>query len=117
MIKKITLCLLLMMSFLTVTAQEKLGPITITHGKEIDADKEKIVRIAGETNGKIYTLATKGKDFFIKVFNSSDMSLLSVNEIEMDDFIDKEPNFEEISVLNNRVYILGSVYEKMEKIF
>jgi len=116
MIKKITLLLLLVTTYTTVNAQGQLGPITITHGKEIEADKEKIVRIAGEANGKIYTLATKGKNFFIKVFNSSDMALLSVNEIEMDDFIDKEPNFEEIAVLNNRVYILGSVYDRKSKV-
>lgn len=117
MIKKITLLLLLIVSYTTVNAQGQLGPITITHGKEIDEDKEKIVRIAGETNGKIYTLATKGKNFYIKVFNSDDMALLHVNEIEMDDFNDKEPNFEEIAVLNNKVYILGSVYDKKNKIY
>ncbi|MEM5565951.1 hypothetical protein WNY78_12590 [Psychroserpens sp. AS72] len=108
--------LLLVASFTTVNAQGELGPITITHGKEIEEDKEKIVRIAGEANGKIYTLATKGKNFYIKVFSSTDMDLISVNEIEMDDFKDKEPVFEEIAVLNNKVYIIGSVYDKKNKI-
>jgi hypothetical protein len=103
-------------SYTTVSAQGELGPITITHGKEIEADKEKIVKIAGEANGKIYTLATKGKNFYIKVFNATDMGLISVNEIEMDDFIDKEPVFEEIAVLNNKIYIIGSVYDRKNKI-
>jgi hypothetical protein len=116
MLKKNTLILLLVLLYATINAQGQLGPITITHGKEIEEDKEKIVRIAGETNGKIYTLATKGKNFYIKVFNSADMDLLSVNEIEMDDFIDKEPVFEEIAVLDDRVYMIGSVYDKKNKI-
>ena len=116
MIKKITFFLLLVTAYTTVNGQGKLGPITITHGEEIEADKETIVRIAGETNGKIYTLATKGKNYFIKVFNSENMDLVSVNEIEMDDFIDKEPVFEEIAVLNNRIYIIGSVYDRKNKI-
>ncbi|WP_134200916.1 hypothetical protein [Meridianimaribacter flavus] len=117
MIKKNMLFLLLAIISFSVNAQGKLGPITITHGKEIEADKEKIVRIAGETNGKIYTLATKGKNFYIKVFDSADMALISVNEIEMDDFINKEPVFEEIAVLNNKVYIIGSVYDKKSKVY
>lgn len=116
MLKRITFILLILVSYTTVNAQGQLGPITITHGKEIEADKEKIVKIAGETNGKIYTLATKGKNFYIKVFSSVDMDLISVNEIEMDDFIDKEPNFEEIAVLNNRIYIIGSVYDRKNKV-
>lgn len=116
MIKKITFLFLLFASFATTFAQSKLGPITINHGEEIDADKEKIARIAGETNGKIYTLATKGKNFFIKVFDSSTMGLLSINEIEMQDFLDKEPEFEDISVINDKVYIFGSVYDKKNKV-
>ncbi|MGS2727648.1 hypothetical protein ACU8DI_13645 [Psychroserpens sp. BH13MA-6] len=95
---------------------QTIGPISITHGQEIDADKEKIVRIAGEAHGKIYTLATTKNNFYIKVFNADDMSLISTNEIEMGDFKDKEPEFEEIAVLDGRIFILGSVYDKKEKV-
>ncbi|OUS00454.1 hypothetical protein A9Q86_10810 [Flavobacteriales bacterium 33_180_T64] len=95
---------------------QSIGPISITHGQEIKADKEKIVRIAGEANGKIYTLATRKKGFYIKVFKSDDMSLISTNEIEMKDFKDKEPVFEEIAVLDGKVFILGSVYDKKAKV-
>lgn len=102
---------------LVLHAQIKVGPVSITHGEEIEADKENIVRIAGEANGKIYTLATKGKNFFIKVFNSEAMDLVSTNEIEMPDFIDKEPNFEDFFVINDKVFILGSVYDKKNKIY
>lgn len=115
MTKQITLFCCLFVTFFFMQAQGKFGPITITHGQEIEEDKEKIVRIAGETNGKIYTLATKGDNFFIKVFESSSMALLSTNKIEMPDLIDKEPEFEEIAVLNNRIYIFGSVYDRKNK--
>ncbi len=114
MIKK-TMCLLMMLGLSVIVNAQNIGPISITHGEEIEADKEKIVRIAGEANGKIYTLATAKKNFYIKVFNSDDMSLISTNEIEMDDFKDKEPEFEEIAVLDGKVFILGSVYDKKAK--
>lgn len=100
---------------LIINAQN-IGPISITHGQEIDADKEKIVRIAGEANGKIYTLATRKKGYYIKVFKSEDMSLISTNEIEMKDFKDKEPEFEDIAVLDGKIFILGSVYDKKAKV-
>lgn len=110
-----TLMVLAFSMSVSVFAQGKLGPITITHGKEIESNSEKIVRIAGETNGKIYTLATKGKNYFIRVFNSSDMALISTNEIVMDDFLDREPEFEDISAINGKIYIFGSVYDKKSK--
>lgn len=116
MIKKIILSLLLFSALTSINAQGKLGPITIVHGEEIKADKEKIVRIAGETNGKIYTLAIRSDDYFIKVFNSSDMALISSNKIIMPDLIDKEPEFEEIAVLNNKIYLFGSVYDRKNKV-
>nr|WP_321235861.1 hypothetical protein [uncultured Psychroserpens sp.] len=115
MIKKIT-CLFMMVGLSFVVNAQSIGPISITHGQEIEADKEKIVRIAGEANGKIYTLATRKKGFYIKVFKSDDMSLISTNEIEMKDFKDKEPEFEEIAVLDGKVFILGSVYDKKAKV-
>ncbi|MBR9845426.1 MAG: hypothetical protein GYB35_04580 [Algicola sp.] len=114
MIKK-TMCLVMMVGLSLVVNAQNIGPISITHGEEIEADKEKIIRIAGEANGKIYTLATAKKNFFIKVFDSKDMSLISTNEIEMDDFKDKEPEFEDIAVLDGKVFILGSVYDKKAK--
>ncbi|MCB0382282.1 MAG: hypothetical protein KDD05_02980 [Psychroserpens sp.] len=109
------MCLLMMVGLSLIVNAQNIGPISITHGEEIEADKEKIVRIAGEANGKIYTLATAKKNYYIKVFNSEDMSLISTNEIEMGDFKDKEPEFEEIAVLDGKVFILGSVYDKKEK--
>ena len=56
-----------------VNSQGKIEAISLKHEEEIDADKEKIVRIAGETNEKIYTLATKGKNYFIKVSSVNEM--------------------------------------------
>lgn len=106
----------MMVGLSCVLHAQTIGPISIVHGEEIEADKEKIVRIAGETNGKIYTLANRGDNYFIKIFNSEDMSMISVTEIEMDDFKNKEPEFEEIAIIDGRIFILGSVYDKKEKI-
>ena len=115
MTKKLLLLFALCFCSLHTNAQGTLGPITITHGVEIEQDSEKIVEIAGESNGKIYTLATKGKGYFVKIFNSSDMSLVLTNKIELPDLGKKEPDFEKIEVIDGKVYLFGSTYDRKEK--
>ena len=101
--------------FLNISAQ-KIGPISITSGEEIEDDSQKIVKIAGESNGKIYTLAYKGKKVYIKVF-SEDMKLLSVNLIEKEKLQSKDKKiiFEDIIILNQNIYVFGSVFSRKTK--
>lgn len=106
----------MMLSISCIVNAQQIGPISITHGKEIEADKEKIVRIAGEANGKIYALATRKKDYFVKVFNAEDMSLEHTHELNLENFKNKEPQFEEIAVVDGKILMLGSLYDKKAKI-
>jgi hypothetical protein len=101
--------------FINISAQ-KIGPITITHGEEIKDDSQKIVKIAGEANNKIYTLAYKGKKTYIKVF-SKDMKLLSVNIIEKEKLQSKGKKiiFEDFVVLDQKLYVFGSVFDRKAK--
>lgn len=113
--KRLLLIPLVLMIFLSgLQAQIKIGPISINHGQEIEEDKEKIIVIAGEANDRIYTLATKGKNYFIKVFSSAEMELLSVNEVVLDEFNGKDVEFDDIQVLNDKIYVLGSVFDKSD---
>ena len=101
--------------FVNISAQ-KIGPLSITSGEEIEDNSQKIVKIAGVSNGKIYTLAYQKKEVFIKVF-SQDMKLLSSNIIESEKFQSKEKKilFEDIVILEGNVYVLGSIFDKKEK--
>lgn len=108
--------LLIMVCLSLIANAQTFGSISIVNGEEIEADKEKIVRVAGEANGRIYTLAMRKDNYFIKVFDAKSMSLLHNNQLVMADFKDKEPVFEDITVLDGRIYILGSVYDKKEKV-
>lgn len=116
MTKNYVLLALLMLLTLTVSAQIQVGNFTITHGEELENDKQKIVRIAGEVDGKIYALANKKDDYFIKLFKASDMSLISSNEIDLSSFKDKSIDFEEIALIGNKIYVFGSVYIKKQDI-
>lgn len=109
---------MLLMGCATLQAQYKLEKVSITHGEELPDDKKKLVDIIGEANGKIYGLAVKGKDTYIlKVFNSSNMAQISANEIIIPDLNDREVDFERVYLLNGKLYVVGSVYNKKDKIF
>ena len=113
--KKLLLVLLFLTAYANSTAQ-KIGPVSITYGKEITDDKQKIVRIAGEANDKIYTLAIKGKKNYIKTF-TKDFSPLKTNYIDKKKLKlgKKKINFEDIFVLNNHIYVFGSIFDSKAK--
>lgn len=101
-----------------LVAQNKIDKVSLTYGEELADDKQKIVKIVGESNNKIFALAIKGKDdYFIKIFESGSMKLISSNPIVIPQISDKEVDFEEIFLLNDNLYVIGSVYNKKDKIF
>ena len=116
--KKITLLLLFIIFCVSGKAQNKIDKLNIIYGAELADDQQKIVKIIGESANKIYALALKGKDeYFIKIFESKSMKLLSSNFISIPQTTDKEVDFEEIFLLNERLYAIGSVYDKKDKTF
>jgi len=104
--------------FITTLAfsQDKVGDISIEYGEEITEEKGKIVNIIGEANNKIYALGLKGKKkYFLKVFDSESMAILSNNQIKLPEVKDKKLRFEDLFVLNGKVYIFASYYDRKNK--
>lgn len=102
----------------TVNAQNAIEKVSLTYGDELPDDKQKIVKLIGEANGKIYGLGTKGKDdYVLKIFDSGSMKQLSSKPIVIPEINDKEVDFEDIFLLNGKLYAIGSVYQKKDKIF
>ncbi len=103
---------------ISLNAQNKIDKINMTYGEELPDDKQKIVKIIGEHNNKIYALGFKGKEeYFLKVFESSTMKIISSNPIIIPQISDREIDFEDVFLLNGKLYAIGSVYNKKEKIF
>lgn len=103
---------------ISLNAQNKIDKINMTYGEELPDDKQKIVKIIGEYNNKIYALGFKGKEeYFLKVFESSTMKIISSNPIVIPQISDREIDFEDVFLLNGKLYAIGSVYNKKEKIF
>ncbi|MCW4468274.1 hypothetical protein OGH69_04785 [Flavobacterium sp. MFBS3-15] len=98
-------------------AQNKLDKVNITYGEELPDDKQALVEILGEANGKIYGVGLKKDDYFLKIFDGKSMKLLSSSPIKLPDLKDKEVEFENIYLLNGKLYALGSVYNRKEKAY
>jgi hypothetical protein len=101
----------------SLNAQNKIEKINVTYGEELPNDKQKLVDIIGEANGKIYGLAMNGDDYVLKIFDSATMGQKSAKEIKLPELNDKEVEFERIYLLNGKLYAIGSVYNKKEKIY
>jgi hypothetical protein len=90
----------------------------MTYGEELPDDKQKIIKIVGEYNNEIYALALSGKeDYFLKIFESKSMRMISSNPIIIPQITDREVDFEELFLLNGHLYAIGSVYDKSNKTF
>lgn len=99
-------------------AQVKVGNLSLQYGEEIVDDKGKLVKIIGEQNNKIYALNLIGEDkYFIKVFNASNMKEIKKAQIKLPEYQDKDVDFEDIMLLKDKLYVLGSVYYGKEKEF
>lgn len=104
-------------SCMSLNAQNKIDKINMTYGEELPDDNQKIVKIVGESSNKIYALAVYKDDYFLKTFDSKTMKIISSNPIVIPQLNDREVDFEEIFLLNNKLYAIGSVYNKKDKTF
>lgn len=101
----------------SIAAQNKIDKINLSYGEELADDKQKIVKIIGESNDKIFALGLNKEDYYIKIFDSKSMKLLSSNQIVIPSMNNKEVDFEDICLLNDKLYAIGSVYNKSDKTF
>lgn len=116
--KKILLAAaLLFMGCATLQAQYKLENLNISYGEELPEDKQKLVHFIGEANGKIYGIGVRKDDYFLKIFESGSMKLLACKQIILPDLNDREVEFEDVYLFNGKLYAIGSVYNKKEKVY
>ncbi len=110
------LLVLLLFSF-SSNAQYDIENLKIEYGAELPDDKQKIVKILGEANDKIFALALKKDDYFIKTFEAGSMKMLSSKPIVFSSFEGKDVDFEDAFLLDGKPYIVGSVYTRKTKQF
>ena len=91
-------------------AQYNIENLKLTYGEEITDEKGKIVKIIGETNNKVYALGLKGKEYFLKIYTSKEMKLISNRPIVLPEVKDKDVEFEELAFSKSGTF-LKSVQE------
>lgn len=115
--KSLLLFVAIFLSCNAIFAQYKIENLNLSYGEEIVDKKAKIVKIIGEANNKIYALGLTGDDYYLKIFTSKEMKLISNKPIVLPEIKDKDIAFEEMVMLDNKIYVIGSVYQSKEKIF
>lgn len=104
-------------SCISLNAQNKIEKISMTYGEEITDDYGKIVKLIGESNNKIYSLVLKKTNYFLKIFDSKAMKQISLNPIVLPELNDKDLEFEEMVLMNGKLYVVGSVFHRKDKKF
>ncbi|OIQ21300.1 MAG: hypothetical protein BM557_03350 [Flavobacterium sp. MedPE-SWcel] len=117
LLKVLSVAILFLFSLTSVEAQNQLENVSLTYGEELPDDSQKIVKIIGEANNKIYALAIKKKKFFLKIFESGSMKQVASNRIELPNMKKKDVDFEDIFLINGNIYAIGSVYDRKAKQF
>jgi hypothetical protein len=118
--KKIKVNIALLLGFLlfssTIFSQD-LKQMKITWGEEINVNKGDIVEIVGDNDRYVYSLAVKGKKYFLKIFDSKKLAMTSMVEIELPEVNNKDVELEQIIMLNNQLFAVGSVFDNKAKKF
>jgi len=96
--------------------QSKTEGLQFTYGEDIPDESGKIVEMIGESSGKVYALNLQGKDnYALKIFDAAKLKLLATVPIQLPEVNDRELEFENVSILDGKLYLLGSAYYRRDK--
>lgn len=91
---------------------QDLSKMNVTWGEEINVNKGEIVEIIGDNDHYVYSLAIKGKKYFLKIFDSQKLAMKSMVQIELPEVNNKDVDLEQVVLMNNQLLAIGSIYDK-----
>jgi len=110
--------LILLFTFLCISvtqAQLNVGDASLDFGEDISKVDGDIIRIAGVKNGAIYTLAKKGKKYFLQTFDASSKKNLSSLSLKLDKLEKSKVSIKDVVVIGQKAYVMASYYVKSSK--
>ncbi len=116
---KKTLLTLLFVSgiYMNLNAQSTKKNSKINDQKNIELVSEIIIKDIGEIDDKLYTLCLKGRsDYFLKVIDINQKKLLLTIPIVVSQKNGEEVEFEDIVIIQNKLYVLENVFSEKTKI-
>lgn len=101
-------------SFKNVYSQSKITDvIEVKDGVTFEDDNKKLAKIVGEFENKVYGVGFKGtKKIYFNVFDKTQMNLLKSTEIELPDYEKREVVFDDVILMQDKIYVLASSYNK-----
>jgi len=111
--KRVTLLLLLVS--ISLSAQLKVGNIDLNFGENITTTDGDIIKIAGEKNNTIYTLARKKKKFFLQTFEASTKAFKKSSLLKFDKVNGNKLQIEDLAIVGEKVFLMLSYFDKKAK--
>ncbi|WP_397364245.1 hypothetical protein [Olleya sp. R77988] len=111
--KHLTLFLLLIST--SLFAQLKVGNIGLNFGESIPSKDGDVVKIAGELNNTIYTLARNKKKFFLQTFDASSKEFKTSSLLKFDKINGKKLQIEDLAIVGEKVFLMVSYFDKKTK--
>ncbi|AUC82914.1 hypothetical protein [Lacinutrix sp. Bg11-31] len=113
--KLIPFLLLLICS--TVSAQLKVGNIDLDFGETITSKDGDVIKIAGEKDNTVYTLARKKKKFFLQTFDASTKAFKSSTLLKFEKMNGGKLLIEDLAIVGEKVFLMLSYYNKKAKTY
>ena len=112
--KKITLLLFLFV-ITCLHAQMNVGNVSLDFGEDISDIDGNVLSIAGVKDNVIYTLSKRKKEYLLQTFDEGSKRNLNSISLKLDKIEDSKITIEDVVVIDNRVYVMASYFNKAKK--
>lgn len=112
--KKITLLLFLFV-ITCLHAQMNVGNVSLDFGEDISDIDGNVLSIAGVKDNVIYTLSKRKKEYLLQTFDVGSKRNLNSISLKLDKIEDSKITIEDVVVIDNRVYVMASYFNKAKK--
>jgi hypothetical protein len=112
--KKITLFVLFICT--SLSAQLKVGDISLDFGGPVtDTKIGEVIQISGVHNNTIFALARQKNKYFLQTFDAATSNFKTSVLLEFDKLNGNKLEIQDLTVLNDKVYLMLSYYDRKEK--
>ena len=114
--RKISTIVLLLISF-SMFAQLQVGNVDLNFGEIVKSTDGDVIHVAGRHENTIYALARKDKKFFLQTFDATSKAFKTSSLLKFDKINGGKLQVEDLAIIDGRIYLMLSYYDKKEKTF
>ena len=98
-------------------AQLQVGNVDLNFGEIVKSTDGDVIHVAGRHENTIYALARKDKKFFLQTFDATSKAFKTSSLLKFDKINGGKLQVEDLAIIDGRIYLMLSYYDKKEKTF